>query len=50
MIGLIRRISVNLPRNALLEIYKSFIRSHLDYRNILFDKPNSENFQKKIST
>ena len=48
MIGPIRRISVNLPRNALLEIYKSFIRSHLDYRNILFDKPNSENFQKKM--
>ena len=35
MIGLIRRLSVNLPRNALLTIYKSFIRPHLDYGDIL---------------
>ena len=31
MIGLIRRLSVNLPRNTLLTIYKSFITPHLDY-------------------
>ena len=30
MIGPIRRLSKNLPRNALLTIYKSFIRPHLD--------------------
>ena len=27
--GLIRRLSINLPRNALLTIYKSFLRPHL---------------------
>ena len=48
LIGLIRRLSVNLPRNALLTIYKSFIRPHLDYGDILYDKPNNENFQNKI--
>ena len=48
MIGPIRRLSVNLPRNALLTIYKSFIRPHLDYGDILYDKPNNENFQSKI--
>ena len=39
---------MNLPRNALLTIYKSFIRPHLDYGDILYDKPNNENFQNKI--
>ena len=31
MIGLIRQLSVNLPRNALLTKHKSFIRPHLDW-------------------
>ena len=48
MIGLIRRLSVNLPRNALLTIYKSFIRPHLDYGDILYDKTSNDNFQSKI--
>ena len=48
IIGLIRRLSITLPRNALLTIYKSFVRSHLDYSDILYDKPNNENFQSKF--
>ena len=31
-----------------LTIYKSFIRLHIDYGDILYDKPNNKNFQKKI--
>ena len=34
MIGLIRRLSVNLLCNALLTIYKSSIRPHTDYGDI----------------
>ena len=48
LIGVIRRLSVHLPRNALLTIYKSFIRPNLDYGDILYDKPNNENFQNKL--
>ena len=48
MIGVIRRLSVNLPRNALLTIYKSFIRPHLNYGDILYDKPSNDNFQSKM--
>ena len=48
MIALIRRLSVNLPRNALLTIYKSFIRPHLDYGDILYDKPSNDSFQTKM--
>ena len=48
IIGLIRRLSISLPQNALLTIYKSFERLHLDYGDILYDKPNNENFQDKL--
>ena len=48
LIGLIRRLYVNLPRNALVTIYKSFTRPCLDYGDILYDKPNNEIFQNKI--
>ena len=48
IIGLRRRLSVNLPRNALLTIYKSFIRPHLHYDDILYDKPSNDNFQSKM--
>ena len=46
LIGLIRRLSVNVPRNALLTICKSFIRPHLF--TIFHDKPENENFQNKL--
>ena len=47
IIGLIRRLSVCLPRKALLTIYKSFVRPHLDYDDILYDKPGNLNFESK---
>ena len=31
MIGVIKRLSVDLPRDTLLRIYKSFIRPQLEY-------------------
>ena len=39
---------MNLPRKVVLMIYKSIIRPHLDYGDILYDKPNNVNFQDKI--
>ena len=48
MIAVLRWLLVNLPRNALLTIYKSFIRPHLDYGHILYDKPSNDNFQSKM--
>ena len=44
MVGVIKRLSVNLPRDVLLEIYQSFIVAHLHYRDIIYDKPNNERF------
>ena len=37
-----------LPRKSLLTIYKSFIRPHLDYCDIIYDQPNNESFCTKI--
>ena len=49
LIGLVKRILVNLPGNVLLTIYKPLIRPHLNYDVILYDKPNNnETFQSKI--
>ena len=45
IIGLIRRLSINLPRNDLLRIYKSFVRPHLDYGDILLIKQTMKNFR-----
>ena len=37
------------PKECLTHyIYISFIRFHLDYGNILYDKPEKENFQNKL--
>ena len=41
MIGIIKR-SVKTPRDALLRVYKSVIRPHLDWRDIIYDKLNNE--------
>ena len=48
IIGLITRLSVCLPRKALLTIYKFFVRLHLDFGDILYDKPGNLNLKSKI--
>ena len=45
-----KRLSVNLPQSALLTIYKFFIRPHLEYGDILYDRPDNESFQNKTET
>ena len=44
IIGFLNILSKKLPLDALLEIYKSFVRSHLDYNETVYDKPNNESF------
>ena len=48
LIGIVKKLSFSFPRNALLKIYKSFIRPHLDYADIIYDKPNNASFKSKI--
>ena len=37
-ISLLRKLRNLLPRTTLITIYKAFIRSHLDYGDILYDR------------
>ena len=47
-IGLLRKLHNILPRSALLTIYKSFIRPHLDYGDIIYDQANNASFNQKL--
>ena len=42
--GLIHQLAHVLPRQSLLTIYKSFIRTRLDYGDKIYDQPNNESF------
>ena len=48
--GIIKKLQNRLPRQALLTIYKSFVRPHLDYRDIIHDQPNNESFRQKLQS
>ena len=50
IIGLNKKLSIHLPREALLRIYKSFVRLNMDYGNIIFDKPNNESFKSRTES
>ena len=39
-----------LPRSALLTIYKFFVRTHLDYGDIIYDQAFNNSFQQKIES
>ena len=45
-IGIIRKVAHLLPRKSLITIYKSFVRAHIDYVDIIYDQPNNEYFRK----
>ena len=47
-IGIIKKLSKTLPWHALIPIYKSFVRPHLDYGDIIYDQPNNEYRNQKI--
>ena len=50
IIGLIKRLSLYLPRKRLLSIYKSFVRPHLDYGDVIYDRPHNETFCNQIES
>ena len=49
-IGLLRKLQRILPRPPLITIYKSFIRSHLDYLDIIYDQAYNVPFHQKIDS
>ena len=48
--GMITRLYTYLPRHTLINIYKAFVRPHLDYGDIIYDNPINEIFCNKIES
>ena len=48
--SLIKTLNVTLPRSSLLTIYKSFIRPHLDYGDVIYDQPNNNRLSEKMES
>ena len=49
-IGLLRKLQILLPRAPLITIYKSFIRPHFDYGDMIYDQTFNMSFQQKMET
>ena len=47
-IGLLRKLSNLLPRQALVTIYKAFVRHHLGYGDVLYDQAFNNSFHAKM--
>ena len=43
-------MNLSLLRSSLLTIYKSFVRSHLDYGDVICNQPNSSSLSDKIES
>ena len=46
-VALLRKFQNILPRSALLTIYKCFVRTHVDYVDIIYDQAFNNSFHKK---
>ena len=49
-IGLLRKLSNLLPRQALITIFKAFVRSYLDYGDVLYDQAFDNSFHGKMES
>ena len=47
-IGLLRKFQLVLPGSSLLTIYETFIRSHFDYADVVYDQSYKSSFHKKL--
>ena len=49
-IGIIKKLSNVLPRKSLITIYKSFVRPHLAYGDLIYDQGDNERFCQQIES
>ena len=47
-ISITRKLIKTLTLHSLITMYKSFLRSHLDYGGIICDQPNNESLSQKF--
>ena len=45
-----KKLQNRLPRQVLLTIYKSLVRPHLDFGDIIYDQTNNECFCQKLES
>ena len=50
MTTVLRKLQTVLPRHSLLTIYEAFIRPHLDYCDVIYDKIFNESWHKKLQS
>ena len=48
IIGLMRKLQLIIPRAALLTIYKSVLRLHLDHGDVIYDRAFNGSFQSNL--
>ena len=49
-ISFLRKFQLTLPRKSLLTINKSFIRPHLDYGDVIYDRAYNESFHQNLES
>ena len=49
-ISVIKKLRHTLQRKSLLTIYKAFLRPHIDYGDIDYDRPSNESFNEKLES
>ena len=49
-IGLFHKLHNTLPRTSLITLFKSFVRPHLDYEDIIFDRVSDTSFHQNIES
>ena len=49
-IGLLWKLQKTLPRPVLMTMYKTFVRLHLDYGDIIYDQAYNETFHQKLES
>ena len=49
-IGLLQKLQDTLPRTSLITIFKSFIRPHLEYGDIIYDRAYNTSFHQNIES
>ena len=49
-IAVIKKLRYSLPRKSLITIYKAFLRSLIDYGDIIYEQPQNESFCEKLES
>ena len=49
-VGVLKKLFYVIPRDSLINIYKSFVRPHLDYCDFIYAKPNNAYFTSNIES